>query len=169
VIFVSFHPGKENVIFAPSQTHRHRSNPKTNPTSTPGERRAPGETATPTSTARNPRPHQRHRLCPPPYTITQHKTIPILAGVGGGNSTFSITPKIAPHRPATLEIQDIPTSTPGERSAPGETATPTSTARNPRPHQRHRLCAPPYTITQHKTIPILAGVGGGLSTFSFTN
>jgi hypothetical protein len=38
VIFVSFHPGKENVIFAPSQTHRHRSKPKTNLTNTPGER-----------------------------------------------------------------------------------------------------------------------------------
>ena len=46
-----------------------------------------------TGNARNPGPHQRHRLCPPLYTNIQYKTNLILAGVGGGNSTFSITKK----------------------------------------------------------------------------
>jgi 4-diphosphocytidyl-2C-methyl-D-erythritol kinase len=35
----------------------------------------------------------RQRSYPPLYTITQYKTIPILAGVGGGDSTFSIIKK----------------------------------------------------------------------------
>jgi hypothetical protein len=63
------------------------------PTSTPGERSAPGEAATPTSNARIPSHTDRQRSCPPLYTYKQHKTITILAGVGGGNSTFSIIKK----------------------------------------------------------------------------
>jgi hypothetical protein len=63
------------------------------PTSTPGERSAPGETATPTGNARTPGMHQRHCSCPPLYTNIQYKTNLILAGVGGGGSTFPITKK----------------------------------------------------------------------------
>ena len=57
-----------------------------------------------------PRPHQRQRSCPPLYTNTQHKTIPILAGVGGGDSNFSVTKNSA-----------IPTSNARPKTAPTAT------------------------------------------------
>jgi hypothetical protein len=47
VIFVSFHPGKENAKFAPQTKQPATLETQDIPTSTPGERRAPGETAKP--------------------------------------------------------------------------------------------------------------------------
>ena len=103
----------------------------------------------------------RHYLYPPLYTITQYKTIPILAGVGGGGSTFYITQKQR-HTDGQCSCPDwqahaqaaIPKSPPEylctsklqvrwqlwSCDLTGEPATPTGNARNPRSHQRQRSC-----------------------------